>query len=159
MCPLLLIPGDAELLGHSNGTRSFVKVRGGVGCISVSPAFLSVVPSFLPPKIRSKISSRLKCVGIVDRTRGGGYYGCQWEGLRIGLGFDGRTMYPLHSSVCVVEVGVEPGIGGVAVVLALSFKFALSRRRGVRLDVPLAHPCRWFQSRTTMVDQFVEMEE
>ena len=54
---------------------------------------------------------------------------------------------------------MEPEIGGVAAVLALSFKFALGPRRGVRLDVPLAHPCRWFQSRTMMVDQFVEMEE
>jgi len=56
-------------------------------------------------------------------------------------------MYPLHSSVCVVEVGVEPGIGGVAAVLALSFKFALGRRRGVRLDVPLAHPVVGFSRR------------
>jgi len=41
MCPLLLIP---ELL---SGAHSFVKVRGGVGCIGVSPAF----PCFLPPQL------------------------------------------------------------------------------------------------------------
>jgi len=57
------------------------------------PSFpLSVVPCFLPPKIGSKISSRLKCDGIADRRRGGGYYACQWESSQTRLGFDGRTI-------------------------------------------------------------------
>ena len=53
----------------SGGVHSFVPV--GVGCISVSPDFLSLSFPVFPP------SPTLEQVGIAHRTKGGDYCGCQ----------------------------------------------------------------------------------
>ena len=75
----------------SSGGHSFVKVRGGVGCISVSPAVLSLssrVSSLQKSGVKSpagwNVSGSLTERGAATMPASGS--------LRMGLGFDDRTI-------------------------------------------------------------------
>jgi len=68
--------------------------------------------------------------------------------LRLGLVSTAGRSEVLPSTFVSVRVGVEPGIGGVATVLALSFKFALGCRRGSEAGCTPCSSCRWFRSKT-----------